>query len=157
VPLAGAALGVSVSLAACGAQGYDTGMLATNIRSALDRHPGFSVRSVHCPQHAEQAKGVVIRCSATLQGGHIVKLRATQLDGHGTIHLVANEMFADNVERGILAALPAGAASARADCPNHVPVVIGNSFTCDLRQAGRYNRARVTIVDGDGGFRLAFS
>ncbi|HEY1567511.1 MAG TPA: DUF4333 domain-containing protein [Solirubrobacteraceae bacterium] len=42
-------------------------------------------------------------------------------------------------------------------CPNHVPVVIGNAFTCTLTGAGRYTRVRVTIVNGDGGFRLAFS
>jgi hypothetical protein len=34
------------------------------------------------------------------------------------------------------------ASSARADCPNDVPVVIGNAFTCELRDAGRYTRAR---------------
>jgi hypothetical protein len=91
------------------------------------------------------------------RGGHVVKLRATQLDDHGAIHLVANEMFADNVERGIVAALPREAGPAQADCPNQVPVVIGNAFTRDLRHAGRYTEAEVTIVDGDGGFRVEFS
>ena len=157
VTSAGAALAAIVLLAACGESSYDMGALANNIRSALDNHPGFSVRSVHCPQHAKQAKGVVIRCSATLRTGHVVKLRATQLDDHGTIHLVANEIFADNVERAILADLPRGTTSPRADCPNHVPVVIGDAFTCDLRHAGRYSKAQVTIIDGDGGFRLSFS
>jgi hypothetical protein len=38
-----------------------------------------------------------------------------------------------------------------------VPVVIGNAFTCRLRDAGAYTRAQVTIVDADGGFRLSFS
>lgn len=157
VALAGATLAAIVLLAACGTPGYNMGALANNIRSALDNHPGFSVRSVHCPPHAKQAKGVVIRCSATLRTGDIIKLRATQLDDQGTIHLVANEIFADNVERAILAALPRKATSRGADCPNHVPVIIGNAFTCELRNAGRYTKAQVTIVDGDGGFRFAFS
>jgi hypothetical protein len=159
--LAAAALVASCGLGACGAAHpdparQDTGWLARDISSALNRHPGWSVSSVSCPRHAERARGVVIHCSATLRNGRIVRLRATQLDGHGTIHLVANEIFADNVERGIMASLPPGQSSARADCPNYVPVVIGTAFTCSLRDAGRYRRARVTIVDGDGGFRLHF-
>ena len=74
-----------------------------------------------------------------------------------TPHLVADEMFADNVQRGILASLPRSVPGAQAVCPNHVPVVIGNAFTCRLRDAGAYTRARVMIVDSDGGFRLRFS
>jgi hypothetical protein len=35
--------------------------------------------------------------------------------------------------------------------------VIGNAFTCTLTHAGRYTRARATIIDGDGGYRLTFS
>jgi hypothetical protein len=66
-------------------------------------------------------------------------------------------MFADNVQRGILASLPRDVSGARAACPNYVPVVIGNAFTCRLRGAGAFTRARVTIVDSDGGFRLSFS
>lgn len=99
---------------------------------------------------------MIVRCSATLRNGDIVRLRATQLDASGTIHLVANEMFADNVQRGILASLPRGAQGAQAVCPNHVPVVIGNAFTCRLRGAGAYSRAQVMIVDSDGGFACAF-
>jgi hypothetical protein len=79
------------------------------------------------------------------------------LDDKGTVHLVGSQMLADNVERGITANLPPGAASAQAACPNHVPVVIGNAFTCTLTHAGRHTRARVTIIDGDGGYRLTFS
>jgi hypothetical protein len=144
-------------LAACGAAKPDTGWLTSDITSALDRHPGWTVSSVTCPPRAERARGVVIRCTATLRNGRVVKLRATQLDDHRTIHLVANEIFADNVERGIMANLPSGGSSARAECPNYEPVVIGAAFTCSLRDAGRYRQARVTIVDGDGGFRLRFS
>jgi uncharacterized protein DUF4333 len=155
--LAAALPAVLLALGGCGASGYDTGALAKDIKTRLDQHPGWTVRSVSCPDHARLAKGVVIRCSATLSGGHVVHLRATQLDDKGAIHLVANELFADNVERGIVAALPVTATTPRAVCPNHVPVVIGNAFTCTLTHGGRYSRARVTIVDGDGGFRLSFS
>ncbi len=58
---------------------------------------------------------------------------------------------------GIVASLPADDASAHAVCPNFEPVMIRNAFTCTLTDAGPYTRARVTIVDGDGGFRLSFS
>jgi hypothetical protein len=86
-----------------------------------------------------------------------VALRATQLDNKGTINLIAGEIFADNVERGVAQSLPVTATAPHVACPNHVPVVIGNAFTCTLTGAGRYTRARVTIVNGDGGFRLTFS
>jgi Domain of unknown function (DUF4333) len=157
VALAAAAFVAVCVLAACGATRQGTGWLAHDITSALDRHPGWTVSSVSCPQQVKLAKGVAIHCSATLRNGRVVKLRATQLDAHGDIHLVANEIFADNVERGIMASLPSGASGASAACPNYVPVVVGAAFTCRLHQGGRYSRAQVTIVDGDGGFRLRFS
>ncbi len=87
-----AALAALLALAGCGRSGYDTGALARDITARLDQHPGWAVRSVRCPQHASRGKGVVIRCSATLRDGRVVRLRATQLDGKGTIHLVANEV-----------------------------------------------------------------
>lgn len=150
----GGALGALFAAAGCGSTGYNTAALAQNIKTRLDQHPGFGVRSVHCPAHAERGQGITVHCTATLRNGEVIRLRATQLDGNGTVHLVASEMFADNVEHGILASLPASIAAARVDCPNHVPVVIGHGFDCTLRDAGRYTHARVTIVDGDGGFRL---
>jgi hypothetical protein len=146
-----------LALAGCGASSSDAGALTAQIRTALDRHPGFTVRVVHCPAHVRPAKGVVVHCSATLRDGHVVAVRATELDSKGTINLIANEMFADNVEHGIAQSLPVTATTPHVVCPNHVPVVIGNAFTCTLTGAGRYTRARVTIVDGNGGFRLAFS
>lgn len=153
----GGALAALIAAGGCGSTGYNTAALTHDITTRLDQHAGFAVRSVHCPAHARRAKGVVVRCLATLRDGDVVRLRATQLDDRGTIHLVANEMFADNVQRGILAGLPRRAPSAQAVCPNHVPVVIGNAFTCRLRDAGAYTRAQVMIVDSDGGFRLRFS
>jgi hypothetical protein len=153
----GGALGALTAAVGCGSTGYNTTALTQDIRTRLDQHPGYAVRSVHCPAQARQAKGVVVRCSATMRNGDVVRLQATQLDDRGTIHLVANEMFADNVQRGILASLPRSAPGAQAVCPRHVPVVIGNAFTCRLRDAGAYTRAQVTIVDADGGFRLSFS
>jgi uncharacterized protein DUF4333 len=155
--LLAAAPAAVLALAACGASGFDTAALAKDIRARLDQHPGWAVRSVRCPGHARKAKGVVIHCSATLRDGRVVRLRATQLDDKGSIHLVANEIFADNVERAVVASVPGTHASAQAVCPNFEPVVIGNAFTCRLARAGPYTRARVTIVDGDGGFRLGFS
>ena len=157
VALAAALPVVLLALAGCGAAGYDTGALAREITAQLNQHPGWAVRSVSCPKQARRAKGVVIHCSATLSDGRVVKLRATQTDDKGAIDLVANEIFADNVERGVVANLPPRDTSARAVCPNFVPVVIGNAFTCTVHNAGAVTRARITIVDGDGGFRVSFS
>lgn len=157
VPAALAALALSGcgGSGSSGSSGYDTAALAKDIRASLDQHPGFTVRSVSCPPRAKQAKGVVIRCSATLRNGEVDQMRATQTDGNGTIHLVGSLIFADNVERAVTANVSGG--GARVTCPNHVPVVIGNSFSCTLTHAGSYSRARITIVDGDGGIRMSFS
>ncbi|MGZ4178871.1 MAG: DUF4333 domain-containing protein [Solirubrobacteraceae bacterium] len=84
-------------------------------------------------------------------------MRATQTDDHGTILLVGSLIFADNVERAVQSNLPGTAAGAHVVCPNHVPVVIGHSFTCGLAGAGSYTKALITIVDDDGGFRMSFS
>jgi hypothetical protein len=49
------------------------------------------------------------------------------------------------------------AAGARVTRPNHVPVVIGHTFTCRVADPGNDTEAHITIVDGDGGFRMNFS
>ncbi len=136
-----AALATIVWLAACGTSGYNTGALAREIRSALDAHPDFTVGSVHCPQHAERAKGAVIRCSATLRYGQTISLRATQLDDRGRSIWSPTRCSPTTWSAAFGPPCPE-ASSARADCPNHGPVVIGNAFTCELRDAGRYTRAR---------------
>jgi hypothetical protein len=164
--LIGGALAALIAAAGCGSTGDNTAApprdinraaLAREITTRLDQHPGYAVRSVRCPARARQAKGVVVGCTVILRDGDVVRVRATELDDRGTVHLVANEMFADNVQRGILANLPRSASGAQAVCPNHVPVVIGSAFSCRLRGAGALTRAEVTIVDADGGFRLTFS
>lgn len=151
---------VAVVAAGCGstgAPGYDTAALARTIRTDLDRHPGFQVASVSCPKKAKLAKGVVVNCSVKLRGGHVVRMRATQLDGRGTVHLVASEMLADNVEHGIVVSLAQRGQRVRAVCPQHVTVVIGKTFNCTVIDgAGHRTAAAVTIIDSDGGFRLRF-
>jgi hypothetical protein len=144
-------------LAGCATATYSRPKLERLITSRLDQHRGFDVQSVACPSHAKLAQGVVIRCTATLGGGHVVGLRATQLDDKGTVHLVASEMFADNVERSVVVALGERGVRATAVCPEHVPVVLGRMFDCSVRAAnGHRSRVAVTIVDSDGGFRLNF-
>jgi hypothetical protein len=117
----------------------------------------FAVRSVRCPARAKRAEGVVIRCSATLPDGEVDQMRATQTDDNGTIHPVGSLTFAGNVERAVQSNLPGTAAGARVVCPNHVPVVIGHTFTCRLTDARSDTKALITIIDDDGGFRMSFS
>lgn len=144
-------------LAGCGTTTYSRPKLERLISSRLEQHRGFDVQSVACPAHAKLVQGVVIRCTATLRGGHVVGLRATQLDDKGAVHLVANEMFADNVERSIGLTLGERGVRATAVCPERVPVVLGKVFGCSVRDAnGDHGRVVVTIVDSDGGFKLGF-
>lgn len=150
-----AALGLV--LAGCATATYSRPKLERLITSRLDQHRGFDVQSVACPAHSKLAQGIVIRCTATLRGGHVVGLRATQLNDKGAVHLVANEMFADNVERSVVLALGGRGVRATAVCPEHIPVVLGRMFDCSVRDAsGHHGHVAVTIVDSDGGFRLNF-
>jgi len=156
VPTALAAL----ALAGCGgssASGSNTTELNKLIAASLGEHPGFAVRSVHCPTQIKKAKGVVVHCSATLRDGEVDHVRATQTDNNETFDIVGSLMFADNVERAVRDNLPGTSGAAHVVCPNHVPVVIGRSFSCTLTRAGSYTSARITIVDDDGGFHMSFS
>ncbi len=149
-----------LGLAACSStsRSYDRSKLEGKISTALDRHPGFQVQSVTCPQHAKVGKGLVITCDATNRDGHVVRMRAIQVDGKGSVRLIANEMFADNVERGIVATLAQHGINAGAVCPEHVPVVIGSRFDCRVvEKAGRQGAARITILNSNGAFTVHVS
>jgi hypothetical protein len=156
-PIYVALLGVVLALAGCGTSGSGSPYLANLVRTSLDAHPGFQVQSVNCPA-AKVAKGAVVRCTATLADGHKVGVRATSLDGRRAFRIIASEMLADNVERGIVGTLAERSVKARALCPEHVKVVIGRTFDCSVTDAaGRHLTAAVTILDADGGFRVGFS
>jgi hypothetical protein len=156
-----AALGTALfALAGCGSSsssGSNTTELNKLITASLDAHPGFAVRSVHCPAQVKKAKGVVVRCSATLRDGEVDHVRATQTDNNETFDIVGSLIFADNVERAVRDNLPGTSGGAHVACPNRVPVVIGHTFTCRVTRAGSYSRALITIVDDDGGFHMSFS
>jgi hypothetical protein len=148
------------ALAGCGSSGSsgaDSSHLTKLIAGSLQQHPGFAVRSVHCPSNFKTAKGVVVHCTATLKTGEVDRVRATQTDSHGTYDIVGSLIFADNVERAVQGNLPGSPTGAHVACPNRVPVVIGHTFTCQVSGAGSTAKALITIVDDDGGFRMSFS
>jgi len=152
----------AVALASCGGARSDSGYLTNLISTSLDAHRGFTVASVTCPpgtgSKGAVSAGTVVHCTATLRGGHKVGVRATALDGEGTFHIVTSEILPDNVEGQIVATLAQRGIKARAVCPAHVRVVIGRTFECRVTEAGGHHLAvAVTIVDADGGFRMAFS
>lgn len=156
VPAALAAL----ALAGCGGSsgsGSNTTELNKLIAASLGRHPGFAVRSVHCPAQIKKTKGVVVHCSATLRNGEVDHVRATQTDDNETFDIVGSLIFADNVERAVRDNLPGASGAAHVVCPNRVPVVIGRTFTCRVADGGSYTRALITIIDEDGGFHMGFS
>lgn len=138
--LAGTVAVVVAGCGAAGAPGYDTAGLARTIRKDLDKHPGFQVVSVSCPKQAKLAKGVVVHCSVKLRGGRVVRMKATQLDGKGTVHLVASEMLPDNVEHGIVVTLAQRGKQVRAVCPEHVTIVVGKTFNCTVISRERARR-----------------
>ena len=149
-----------LALAGCGSSsssGGDSSHLAKLIAGSLQQHPGFAVRSVHCPSTFNKAKGVVVHCTATLKSGEVDRVRATQTDANGTYDIVGSLIFADNVERAVQGNLRGSPAGAHVVCPNRVPVVIGHSFTCRTSGAGSTTKALIMIVDDDGGFRMSFS
>lgn len=159
--LSAALAAVIVALAGCGSSSSSDGAASSHltklIAGTLQEHGGFAVRSVHCPSNFTQAKGILVHCTATLKTGEVDHLRVTQTDGHGDVDIVGNLIFADNVERAVAGNLPGTPSGAKVVCPNRVPVVIGHTFTCQVSGAGATTKALITIVDGDGGFRMSFS
>jgi hypothetical protein len=147
--LAAAATGCGVTTSA----GKDPRSELTGlIRGSLNVHRDYHVRSVSCPRF-KPSKGHVVNCSVTLRGGHIMQVRATELDGKGTYHLVGSVMFADNLEHGIVTILASRDPGATAHCPAYVPVRIGRTFDCAVTDPRRRHlTAVVTILDHDGGY-----
>jgi hypothetical protein len=147
---------LAAAIAGCGATataGADTRAELTQlIRVSLDHHRGYHVQSLSCPK-VRLAKDLVIICGVTIRGGHKLRMRATELDNHGSYHLVASEMLADNVEHGIVTTRASRDPGAIAHCPAHVPVLVGRSFDCGVTDhQGRHLTAVVAIGDRDGGF-----
>jgi Domain of unknown function (DUF4333) len=132
-----------------------TAYLENLVRRSLDGHR-LDVQSVSCPAGSEP-KGTVVHCAVTLRAGHRLTVTATALDGLGAFRVIASEMLADNVERGIVETLAQRGVKASATCPEHIRVVVGRMFGCRVSYArGDHATATVTIVDADGGFRLSF-
>jgi hypothetical protein len=160
VVLLAAVAAAMLALAGCGSSsssGGGSSHLTKLIAGSLQQHPGFAVRSVHCPSNVKTAKGIVVHCTVTLKSGDVDRVRATETDANGTYDIVGSLIFADNVERAVQGNLPGSPTGAHVVCPNRVPVVIGHTFTCQVSGAGSTTTGLITIVDDDGGFRMSFS
>jgi hypothetical protein len=143
----------AVAVAGCAAAASSSSSLPNLIRSSLDAHRGFHVRSVACPP-GRRGKGAVVHCSVSLRGGHEVGVRAIAL-GNGAFRILTSEILPDNVERAIDSALARRNVTAKTVCPQHVVARIGRTFKCKVTGGrGRHAIATVTILNSDGDYRF---
>ncbi len=143
-----------VLLAGCGTSTLDPAKEEDTIRSNITRL-GAPVQSVNCPSGVKVGKGIVTYCTATLQSGETVPIKATQIDNKGKVHYQSTTMFATVVENTIEVRLRQLGVSATATCPRHVPSVAGSGFACTLRDnAGHTAHVQVTIENSTGAFKL---
>ena len=143
-----------VLVAGCGTSVLDAATEEGTIRSNITKL-GAPVQSVKCPSGVKVGKGIVTYCTATLQSGETVSIKATQIDDKGTVHFHTTTIIAGAVENDIEVRLRQLGVSATATCPRHIPIVAGNQFTCILRDnAGRTAHVQVTIENSNGAFKL---
>jgi Domain of unknown function (DUF4333) len=144
------------ALAGCGTPRIDPGKVANVMRQVLESENDLHVRSVHCPETIKPAKGAVTYCTATLSNGHTVRMAATPTNNSGQVRVAPAEMIADRVQNFIRSALAKAGVSASAVCPQHVPIVVGQTFLCSVSASdGRSGTIRVTIKPG-GAFTTNF-
>src|SRR3979411_728231 len=93
------------ALGGCGTPRIDPGKVADLMRQVLEQQDGLKVRSVHCPQSINAAKGAVPYCTATLTNGHTFRMAATPTNDSGRIRVAPAEMIADRIQNFIEHAL----------------------------------------------------
>jgi hypothetical protein len=143
------------ALAACGTVSYDKGKVEGTVHDVLTKQAGVQVQSVKCPDRAKIAKGVVTYCTATLAGGETVRFVATQTDDKGHAHVGPAEMIATEVQNKIQSALQQRGVTATAKCPQHVPIVVGQTFLCTATDSKGHNaKIGITIANSSAGFTM---
>jgi hypothetical protein len=153
IPAAG--LTAFAVLAGCGSVTYDKAKVQSAVSDVLTKQAGVQVQSVKCPDNAKIAKGVVIDCVATLVGGDTVRFTATETDDQGHVHVGPAEMIAAEVQNKIASALKQRGVTAIATCPQHVPIVVGQTFVCTATdKAGRHAKIGITIRSTSAGFSM---
>jgi hypothetical protein len=147
-------IGLVLLIAGCGTLSWDRSKNESNVRRSLTKL-GVQVGSVKCPSSVKIGKGVVAYCTATLTSGETLSIKATQVDSKGNVRYRSTAVIATEAENLIDAKLHQSGVTAKATCPRHVPIIVGNQFVCTLRDnAGHTAHEPVTIIDSTGSFRL---
>jgi hypothetical protein len=149
-PLGLAAGAVALLVACGGAAVVDRAALEDAITQKAAAG-GLTVTSVDCPSGRELREGDTFTCSASIEGGGVITMRATQTDGSGGLAL---EQLQAVIDGPAFAAAEATVISrdygiaVTLDCPDRVIVADGGSFAC----TGTDDRGRtrtVTFTAGD--------
>ena len=116
---------------------------------------GLTAQSVTCPSGVPLKAGKVSYCTAHYANGETAAFLVRQTDGNGSVDALPAEMTAPAVEHNIGAAILAKTGlTVVAHCPAHVPIVVGNTFTCTAHDGSQTVSLPVKITDPDGGYRL---
>jgi hypothetical protein len=148
--LAGCSANASVSI---GSSALSVAKMSALVRS-VTRRQGLPARSVSCPAGIGLKKGRVSYCTARYADGETSRFSVRQTNGSGAVYVSPAEMTAPAVEQNIRLALRRRGITATASCPKHVPIVVGNSFVCTVRDASQTVSLPIKITDSSGGWAL---
>lgn len=109
--------------------------------------------TVTCPNQIPVQKGLVTTCAAEYNSGEIVHFLFTQTDNRAHGNVRAGEMISPDIEAAIVHEFPVSA-HAQATCPQHEPIVVGQSFDCIAHAQGRTVTFRVKVRNPYGGWLI---
>jgi hypothetical protein len=116
----------------------------------LTRRRGLAADSVDCAGAVPNKTGETLACTAHYKRGGTGRFIVTARDDAGNVHIQAAEMIAPEIEDDIA---KRAKSFVTVKCPEHVPVVIGNTFHCISTNGTRNHNILVRIIDRDAGFR----
>ncbi len=155
IGLAGACA-LAFALAGCGSTVIDAGKVEKLIRDKAAGPPfNLKIKSVTCPSNRPAKKGDKFTCTLTLDNGEAEQFNITQLDDKGNVHIELGQEIATYVEATINSGLASQGLKVTSVCPQHVPVVVGSTFTCAVTAAnGQHGTAKIRILDTTGAFKI---
>jgi hypothetical protein len=151
--VAGVALAVGVT--GCGTTVIDGGKAEKTISKLATSKLGVTVKDVKCPSDHAAKKGDSFTCTMTLANGESELFRITPTDDKGNVSILPADMIATYVENTIVQRLGARGVKATSVCPQHVPVVVGNKFSCTITASnGQHGTVAVKITGDNASFLL---
>jgi hypothetical protein len=148
--LAGCSASASVSI---GSSQLSASKLEALVKT-VTKQQHFPDQSASCPSGVGDKKGRLSYCTAHYADGESSRFLVRQLDDKGNVTVLPAEMTAPALENDIRLVLRHRGIAVTARCPAHVPIVVGHSFLCTIKDARQTAVLPVKITTASGGFTL---